>query len=484
MRRRGEITVFLSLVLVLLLSFFLALFQSARVQFAKSTARDLSYMAAESLFGEYQTDLLEDYEILAVDALFGNGGSVEDNLSAHRREFLSYHLDMKKELAGFDTPVSFGLEEESADIEAIRLLTDDNGKAARTQISGYMKDKYGITFAEELFASLGGADAIRNQEIVYESNLEDNRRQIESLEQEKEESGVETDNELEKGNPLDEVEELRASSILHLLIEDESTISDKKLADINALPSNRSLKQGYGSLTSVNTEETVLDQILFREFLLQRLGSFSAGMEEANEKALQYEMEYLIVGNDSDIRNLEGIAGRLLLIREAVNFAYLCTDGEKKAEAEALAITLTGYFGIPPLITATKWALLLAWAFAESVLDVRTLFAGGRVPLFKTEASFETGLTEIADIATGQFRVRKQKDEGLSYEDSLRVMLYLGNVDVQTMRFLDLAEREIRNKGKADGFAVDHCVVGVRFACRFSVPQGKSYDFPVEYAYR
>ena len=65
---------------------------------------------------------------------------------------------------------------------------------------------------------------------------------------------------------------------------------------------------------------------------------------------------------------------KLLLLREGVNFVYILADGEMRHSAELLAAAIAG--GAPGVTTALTAALLAAWAYGESLLDVRILLAG------------------------------------------------------------------------------------------------------------
>lgn len=49
-------------------------------------------------------------------------------------------------------------------------------------------------------------------------------------------------------------------------------------------------------------------------------------------------------------------------------------------------------FLIPPAVVVIEGALILCWAFAESILDVRELFAGGKVPLTKNASNWQLSL--------------------------------------------------------------------------------------------
>lgn len=62
--KKGEITAFLSLIFVLMISFVTAILESAFVQAEKNQARLDMDRAVYSVFGEYQKELLEEYGIL------------------------------------------------------------------------------------------------------------------------------------------------------------------------------------------------------------------------------------------------------------------------------------------------------------------------------------------------------------------------------------------------------------------------------------
>ena len=106
---RGEITAFLSLVFVLLVSFILALTESSMIQTSKNQKRMDVDRALYSVFGEYQKDLLEDYDIFAFDMSYGSG-QFEEDLLLNR-------------MAYYGNP---GIEQEITDLQ---FLTDNGGQA-------------------------------------------------------------------------------------------------------------------------------------------------------------------------------------------------------------------------------------------------------------------------------------------------------------------------------------------------------------------
>ena len=67
-----------------------------------------------------------------------------------------------------------------------------------------------------------------------------------------------------------------------------------------------------------------------------------------------------------------------------------------------------------------------AWAYGESLLDVRTLLAKGKVPMLKAETEWKLPLEKLGMLA----EVLKECDagggNGQSYEDYLSGLLILG----------------------------------------------------------
>ena len=82
----------------------------------------------------------------------------------------------------------------------------------------------------------------------------------------------------------------------------------------------------------------------------------------------------------------------MLAVREGLNLAFLLTNARMRGVAESVAYALVGGTGIYPLVLLTQFVLLAAWAFAESVADVRELFAGETVPVWKTESNWRTSV--------------------------------------------------------------------------------------------
>ena len=119
---RGEVTVYLTLTFILLVSLVLALTESASIQMAKNYRRADMNRAVECVFAEYQKELLEHYDVFAIEAGYESGTYSEQNLL----DRLSY----------------YGADMEN-DIKRIRLFTDQNGELFMDQAGKYMKHNTG-----------------------------------------------------------------------------------------------------------------------------------------------------------------------------------------------------------------------------------------------------------------------------------------------------------------------------------------------------
>lgn len=99
--------------------------------------------------------------------------------------------------------------------------------------------------------------------------------------------------------------------------------------------------------------------------------------------ASQAELEYIISGSSTAGGAVANVASRLLGIRMVLNTAAIFTDSAKIAQANTLAAAISGPFA--PLVAT---GLLIAWALAESTLDVLQLQDGEAVQVFKQGSSW------------------------------------------------------------------------------------------------
>lgn len=480
--QKGSITVFLSLIGILFLSLICTAVESARVQGAKTQTANITGMGTYSLLGEFEKELLEKYDIFSVDGSYGNGSFQIHKVSGRLEEFLSYNADPKKDIFSIWCFDPWNLELTDAQVDTYALLTDERGEPFYQQAVAYMRTNMAALAVDKLLDYTRDTEQIKNWQKEYEKQTKENDAKLEDLESAREEKMEELESEaLENGtepkvpekvsNPLKEIAKLRKKSLLDI-VTGEKKISEKKLRT-SGFPSRRVSRRGtmklekeYGGLT---------DAVLFREYLMLH---FSNYLEKTGDGVVDYEMEYILGGKDTDEKNLKQVVTKLLLIREGMNYLYCVKDSQMALEAGNLALALTGFLGIPALTTATKHGLLLAWAYGESLVDLRTLLEGGKVPIRKDSGSWTLTLENLSKLSEILKQGKNGSSKGMTYGEYLRILLNMGSISQQRMRALDLIQSNVRQNVGYGKFKAENCVVGVEAETKwkikpvfFSVPQ-------------
>ncbi len=195
------------------------------------------------------------------------------------------------------------------------------------------------------------------------------------------------------------------------------------------------LKSGQtpGELVKSGSDSYFLQQYIFAYFKDQ------TDSRELGKTYLENEIEYLICGKKSDAANASAIRSRIIAVREALNFLYINRDPQKSAAAMAAAQLLTP----GPAAAATQKALLAAWALAESYNDYKLLLNGHKVSVMKSEATWAVDLDSvIANKADGY--IFTGIEEGMSYEDHLKLFIYAVDENVRILRIMDLIQMNMR----------------------------------------
>ena len=436
---RGEITAFLSLIFVLLLSLAGALIQSASIHITKSMKRADTELALESVFAEYDRDMFDEYD------LFVKIGTDETTISRRLWFYGAKNMEHK--------------------IQKIQLLSDGNGQVLYGQMIRAMGGK---TTSE---SSSGENNLGTDFGVGTEIDLEETQEQVSGelqtmLQQEGQTLG-------EGDNPIETINQLKKSSLLSLIHPDSESISNRAV-QMDDLASHRSLQSGKGYDTE-SLKSGVTQKALLVAYLVEH---FANHAEQEEGETLLYQQEYLLGGCSSDQENLEAVAKKILAIRMAANYTYLLTDETRQAEAEAMAATLSSLLTVPGASVLVKQAILLAWAYGESVLDMRSLFDGKKVPLLKTDETWQSQLANLVKLGTTE-EVSEQKEfsEGLDYSDYVKTLLLTENEENLCMRTLDLLELNL-------GIRVDECVTALEIKSTCEMQRGITDTFVTDFRYK
>ena len=437
---RAELTAFLSLIFLLLLSLIGAVTQAASIQLLKNEKRADASRAIESVYAEYQKELFEEYGILGIEATYESGDWKESNILNR----LSY----------------YGMENMETDINALRLLTDQNGKPFFEQAVNYQKEKMVLGDVNKFLGT-------------YESWQD--LPKVDDLDHEFEE---ELEQLPEENNPLNIISDLKRKSLLQLVAPKDFELSENQIR-LSEQVSHRKLKTGEGLEESSVTRG---DAIFFNFYLADY---FKSAVQAAERNGLKYELEYLISGKKSDKENLEESLINICNIRFMANYAYLMTDEGKKAEAALVAGALCSMIPVPGMNEITSQAILLAWAYGESIMDLRVLMEGKKVELMKSGDNWKLSIQGLMDLQNNSLDEQMEKGEkGLTYEQYLQMLLLVEKKEVLSMRALDLIELHIVKDKEQSYFRADHCVVGSKVDTKCRLDRGITYQFTQTYQYQ
>ena len=429
----GEVTVYLTLTFVLFVSLILALVESASVQMAKNYRRADMNRALECVFAEYQKELLENYDVFAIECGYETGTYTEQNIL----DRLSYYgADMENE------------------IERIQLFTDNSGELFRDQVGKYMKHKYGIAWVDKY---LGNVSLWKNQEEKADEFTE------------------------EEENPMQHVAELKRSPILELVLPKDKTISEKQIS-LQEMPEKRENHTGYGAFSDVEPEDGTLTSVLLGEYVIDHFTDFTDGPKGGE---LDYELEYILAGRESDKGNLETVAKKLVMLRFVPNYIYLQTSSTKQAEARAAAGTLCTLLAVPAVTEAAAQGILLAWAYGESVMDVRSLLDGQKAAITKDDTNWQLSLSGLMKLGTDEDTgTGMDVQDGMGYKDYMRMLLFLEGKERMSMRAMGIIEKNMQSIYGQPAFRIDYCAGRMEIRTVCNLRRGIKYQYRTYYGYQ
>lgn len=463
MRRavKGEMTVFLSLTLMLIASLLFTLAEGARFRCLRSIADMDRILETESAFAEFDTALLEQYGLLFLDDSYGTGVENLNRVAGRIMTLAESNLNPDTGL-GSDL---LRMKMRDCGIESYELATDYGGDAFRRQAAEYTRENLGSMALDLMQQRIreGSDDNVSTVSRSAEgydpagkvSAGKKAAKEAREAEKAAREAGEELpDNGIEPAtdfeNPLELFETLFSSSLMTLVLPKGKTMSTKE-TDLTDSLMRRQLNIGnYPEHNATGTAE----KLLFLAYLDRQFGCFT---NVGKEKRLDYELEYILCGHDSDAKNLAAVTARILLIRQVTNYLYLQTDGEKLAIAESIAVAIGGVTMNPIVVAIVKQAILAAWAYIESLMEMRTLLSGGRVAVIKTAADWKTDVLHPAtSFRSGEGA--EDKTIGFSYADYLMQFLFLTDDKTVNLRTMDMIEQNIRMQRGGNGFRMD-CMI-------------------------
>lgn len=514
----GYLTVFLALILAALLPLCLTLIEGARIRAIYFEAECVADIGINSIFAEYHRELLEQYNIFAIDSSYGTIYSEKANTEQHLKKYLEKNMSFDDIfLSDFIYRDFMGLYMNDAKLTKLSYLSDYKGEVFRRCAVDAIRNDVGLEALEQLkeWLSVVESESLNTRNVGEEKHALDEKieRLVDEAQSDDEEEIVREDGTIEivkisyppYESPTELLEVKRREGVLKYVVENTDELSDKILHAENLIISR--MKDGNISMGNIpHTDISLLQQaeerFFFQEYLLRymdyygkadygkidyektdyRKGDYGEFNYEKtdHENALEYQIEYLIAGNISDIDNLRSVANRLCLMREAANAVYIFSDETKCAEAELLATIIAALVQAPDIEPFLKDSILFGWAYAESLYDLKTLLSGGKVPLIKDAETWHYSLHGALDADAGD---AEGFENGLSYSDYLRIFMYLTDEDTLTARAMNLVEADLRLTEGNKAFRLDACIPKAEIKVQIDSSYGYSCEVIREKSY-
>ena len=445
MKKSGSITVFTSLFLAVFLLVFQVLLQSVQIAGGRVQAEAGVEEGLYSVFAGYDRELLERYHVFMVDGSYGTGVWKPERMYRTVKNCMEESCRPGGAVTGVRGENLWKCSSVSGAITAYTLMSDQHGHGYRAQAVDYMKETLGIQGIQLLM------EKYRQQKDIFE-------------EQEKE------GNEIDVKQTMDSYEQAKK----------EAAQNQNSGSDSESQQRTEEKLTGMGTPFYGTEENTLLAKGIFQAYMMQHLTDYTS--TEHISDPLRYQLEYVIGGKTTDQENLKAVVYRLLAAREAANMMYLLRDPTRQSEIHEMALVICAAIGLPALEGIVSLALQAAWAFGESLMDVRQLFAGGKVPLVKTGATWMVSINQLAKLTELLKNGKSVEQKGMTYHEYLGILLMTGKTDTQTERTLDVVEAVMRSLPGKEGFRLDQGVIYLETEMEVSLA-GNTFSLLRDYGY-
>lgn len=512
----GSITVFLSIIFLLFFAMFGVTFENVRSLISAGHVRTSAYSAAVTAFGDYNKELYREY------GLFGYGGAEGKNVSdlefAYQRVLLENlsAVPVKKDKQYVDL---FGYRDIDAIVKKADYITDSNEFLG--QVTAFLKQEAVMDIKDTIDQKIQTADKNEIQSKLavtkdyeqgkYEQSDDKKATKGKNAAEEKQETSHDkTDS--AGGNPLKFFTNLARDGVLGLVCDEdrmtdgvitscqENDRSDQKDED------DKKNKEGTKKATDIkdmqrkDTKSESEAGAILSDFISknQKQGDerekvnspiekisiiryankvFSSYTNEQNRTS-KYGLEYLIGGKSREKDNLISVINRLLVVRLLLNFTCVMSDAAFQEKSLATATAIAGITGLPPVINAIQYTILLILSFEEACVDVRALLMGKKISALKKSSDFQMKYEEICMGSKKLFTQKanvypnddgKKEISSISYSQYLWSFLLFVAQDTIEKRIFSLIEYDLREKYNRT-FCVHTCICKCRYKINYQIP--------------
>lgn len=474
----------MSLTLALVLALCLALVEGVRQNTLYLETECVTDMGMNSVLAEYHRELQERYNLFFIDSSYGTDYPSYYNTEAHLREYMEKNVSLSAELGLLaDNPLFSSVYMDPLRISfpeikvvGVSLATDSEGYFLQKQAVQVIRNEMGIGVLENLVSWMETVEMYQLLDNSLDQEIRGLEEQLSNLEGQQQIDDT-TWIPVVPENPVSELTENRRQWMLNWVL-DREDISEKRVNTAGLISARR--KGGQVNKGNIVSEGKLSfsERLLFQEYLCRYTGNF---IEPGEECGLDYQLEYILFGENSDGQNLQKSALAICALRETANLLSLMQDTERREMIAAVASVLAAALLIPEAEPLFSGLILIGWSCLESLEDTKYLLKGGRVPLMKKAGEWTCSLENVFD---GTGRDEKHTEEGLTYLDYLRCFLCFENMEDLTYRFMDIVEMDIRRTEGNDMFRMDGCIDYLEVLVTAESPYGWEYSLRHGKGYR
>lgn len=438
----GSVSVFFSLILILVLSVVLFIFDAARSVSQKTALLDISDISSKSLAGLYCKELFDEYGVFSIY-------SSDIDLNKTLKEYTNSNLSG---LGMLSTSLK------SIDTHDIKSLVDNDGYFFSNQIIDFMK-YYEIKNIKDSISNALDIYHSTNTDLISDDLISDDLITNDSINSDLFDSNNTSSGYDSSINFFDLIKEkirlLLKDELMLIVFENTSALSNNTI-DKNILPSltsslsaeQISIHEGY-----IEDPEPYItsERIWFAEYISM---FFSNYLSSSGNGSLNYEIEYIINGSDSDIDNLYNTTLKLVAMRATLNACHIFSSSQKLTEIRNIASYLSA--NIPVAYAVIETTLISSWSIAEAVIDVKDLYHGKKVQIIKDSSHWTLSINNITKLNKDTI---SKNDGNYGYDYSFYLKLLLTAQEEICLRFrtMDLIQDNICQKYN-DTFRLSNCI--------------------------
>ena len=310
LRRTGSITIFMSLMLMVVASLLFALLEGSRFMMLRMMAVLNSQSVTESVFAEYQVPAWQNYHLLMFDSSYDSGQLLLSKVNQKMQELGQENLNPT--VIGFGRYSNF-LQMNVTESSVVRyeLATDQNAEPLLKQISQFMKKEFAADLAEDVYKKItdvqqsgkqgekadqyldGALETIEqakeaeqetaNRKLLLRSNVKSKGQAILSQKADLEaERNTDSRTGSEVENPMEEIKNAKGSPLLSQILSSEVGVSSKQISKEDGIEKRMLNAGNYDSSGSSG----MMDKIVILQYLKKYTSNF------INKDSLPHALAY------------------------------------------------------------------------------------------------------------------------------------------------------------------------------------------------